>query len=278
MNWLEKKQAKTQASQDLRSKLRLEATFKPELRSLFSTIVNDFKEQFAALGAAIDARSYESQWKSILQNHYKRVQKVFNGTVKNCPINLQYKQETQEDTFSEELLALSLLVYRATQSTEQAEIISRTNDAQVNEAISEARAALEEEGKPTDNRSLAATAGAILARKFKGRVDTIALTETQGAAENAKFGEAMVATGRIPPGVTQPLEGVAPQPTEATKAWQTMGDKDVRPTHKAANGQTQPIDAPFQVGDSLLMYPRDTSMGASVKEIVNCRCSAVYKF
>lgn len=60
------------------------------------------------------------------------------------------------------------------------------------------------------------------------------------------------------------------------KTWITEGDRRVRPTHEDVDMETIDIDMTFQVGDSLMMFPKDTSMGASAKEIVNCRCSIRY--
>ena len=60
------------------------------------------------------------------------------------------------------------------------------------------------------------------------------------------------------------------------KRWVTMKDFRVRPTHREVDNIEIPIDEPFVVGDSLLMFPGDTSLGASVDEIANCRCSISY--
>lgn len=60
------------------------------------------------------------------------------------------------------------------------------------------------------------------------------------------------------------------------KIWNTIMDGRERPTHNDADGQTQPIFAPFEVGNSLLMYPKDVSLDASPEELVNCRCSVTY--
>ena len=56
------------------------------------------------------------------------------------------------------------------------------------------------------------------------------------------------------------------------KQWVSFIDKKTRDSHKVANGQIVPLDEPFSVGNSLLMFPQDSSLGASAKEIVNCRC------
>ena len=60
------------------------------------------------------------------------------------------------------------------------------------------------------------------------------------------------------------------------KKWIDVGDKRERKTHIEVGGTTLPIDEPFSVGDSLIQFPKDTSLGASADEIVNCRCSIQY--
>lgn len=60
------------------------------------------------------------------------------------------------------------------------------------------------------------------------------------------------------------------------KKWIDVGDKRERKTHLEVGGIILPIDEPFSVGDSLLQFPKDTSLGASADEIVNCRCSIQY--
>lgn len=60
------------------------------------------------------------------------------------------------------------------------------------------------------------------------------------------------------------------------KKWIDVGDKRERKTHLEVGGTTLPIDEPFSVGDSLLQFPKDVSLGASADEVVNCRCSIQY--
>lgn len=60
------------------------------------------------------------------------------------------------------------------------------------------------------------------------------------------------------------------------KAWLTEKDNKVRHTHRDVDNVKIGIFESFQVGDSLMMFPKDTSLGASVKEIAGCRCVAKY--
>ena len=60
------------------------------------------------------------------------------------------------------------------------------------------------------------------------------------------------------------------------KEWLAMLDEKTRETHAMADGQKVDIDTPFIVGDSLMMFPTDTSLGATPQEIINCRCIMKY--
>ena len=70
------------------------------------------------------------------------------------------------------------------------------------------------------------------------------------------------------------LEAIAQGKTK--KQWVAIMDKKTRSTQRSADGEIIGITEPFIVGGSLLMYPRDVSLGASSSEIVGCRCSVKY--
>mgnify|MGYP006284163615 CR=1 FL=1 len=61
-----------------------------------------------------------------------------------------------------------------------------------------------------------------------------------------------------------------------TKTWHSMEDAKVRPSHAAVNGTTVPMEQPFVLAGGLMLKPRDGSLGASLSEIVNCRCEVSY--
>lgn len=60
------------------------------------------------------------------------------------------------------------------------------------------------------------------------------------------------------------------------KIWISERDSRVRVTHREVDGVEIPIDRSFLVGDSLMKFPKDTSMGASTTEIAGCRCTVKY--
>lgn len=58
------------------------------------------------------------------------------------------------------------------------------------------------------------------------------------------------------------------------KVWDAAWDRRTRPDHAEADGQVVENDKPFTVGKEKLMFPKDKSLGASPKNIYNCRCTA----
>jgi len=60
------------------------------------------------------------------------------------------------------------------------------------------------------------------------------------------------------------------------KRWITMRDDRVRDTHAMVDSDVVAINDPFVVGNSLMMFPGDVSLGAAPEEIVNCRCAVEY--
>ena len=81
--------------------------------------------------------------------------------------------------------------------------------------------------------------------------------------------EALISAGRAGDIASRSLE------IPFVKQWCVSGLANTRDTHLAADGLLADADEPFTVGNSLLMYPHDTSMGADASEIVNCACSCI---
>lgn len=64
---------------------------------------------------------------------------------------------------------------------------------------------------------------------------------------------------------------------QVQKKWRTMRDERVRHSHATMSNQRVGFMEPFVSGlGGLLMYPGDTSLGASDADIYNCRCSLEY--
>jgi SPP1 gp7 family putative phage head morphogenesis protein len=57
------------------------------------------------------------------------------------------------------------------------------------------------------------------------------------------------------------------------KQWLTSGLPNVRPAHRAAEGQIVKVDEPFLVGGEYLMHPGDPS--GSAGNVINCHCVSI---
>lgn len=60
-----------------------------------------------------------------------------------------------------------------------------------------------------------------------------------------------------------------------TKQWCISGLGNTRESHEMMDGVIVDADEPFALPGGLLMYPHDTSMGASASEIINCACDCI---
>lgn len=103
-----------------------------------------------------------------------------------------------------------------------------------------------------------------LARRVRGvlattdvRARTIARTEVIGASNAGQLTQ-MQASGLV-----------------AAKTWLATADSRTRLSHRAASGQTVPLDGQFTVGGARLAHPGDPTGPAD--EVVNCRCTLLYE-
>lgn len=62
---------------------------------------------------------------------------------------------------------------------------------------------------------------------------------------------------------------------DITKKWITARDANVRDSHIAMEGVEVPLDELFNVNGSMMLCPGDTSNGAELSEVINCRCDVV---
>ena len=250
--------------EQLQMKLALENRFRREVKKVFAAILQDFRVSVAAMGVPPDSRQYAPAWSTALDVHYRRTQKLFKGVVD--------ENQKQVDDDDEELLALlllGLLAWRERNVQLGANFLLATTQTNMSEAIRIAKAQFDLDGIIPTNRELAAAATAVLRKKFNARTESSIITETQKAAESTKQIEAEVRSG-----VTPRVLGGGAIISKTIKTWTTVGDSRVRDIHVAANGQRKTLTEPFVVGGELLMFPGDSSMGASAGNIANCRCSA----
>jgi len=153
-------------------------------------------------------------------------------------------------------------------ATQDAANITRTTQRDLDSSIIFGTLALIDRGIPNPTRSqVAKQSRKEFKRMSKSRPATISTTVTQKAAEGVKQIENDVFFGNRNRGAAVPLRKL--------EFWITRGDEKVRPAHIAADDQEKGLDGVFTVGGEQLRFPGDTSLGATPKNVINCRCSAV---
>jgi hypothetical protein len=259
------------ANQDLARKLKLERSFKPRIVRLFNAMLRANKNAIIKTGSTLSASKWTQAWITLLSDQYKATQGEFAGVVPNSQkamlTNWFFKQglDEQDNGITEDDLLAAFLLWRVQTSTEHAGFITETNQNDIDSALDIARQSLLEEDEPIDNTSLAIASTAVLKRNFNGRVSSIAMTETQAAAESAKWMEASAMQGIDPRNVI----GTSIPVMTTTKRWATVGDNKVRPDHVNANGQVRQASKAFDVGGQKLKYPGDSSLGATIEQTGN---------
>lgn len=279
------------AESDLEKKLRLEKPVVSQTRTIFRRISQDLENAYAATGRTIDAKEYEDDFIAVLRPAYKRAEKEFGSRISD---ELIEEQDSEDPPFSVAIFAVlagragislserisryiadknrRLAEFTRQTVPRRASLITATNQSEIDRSIAKAVAELTIEAPETITRSdIASRASRIIRDSGISRSQTIATTEIQTASEGAKSIEAAAFMDEAEPLI---LSGEAQ--VERLKEWHTQGDEKVRPAHVQADLQQVPADEPFIVDGEELMYPGDTSRGASAGNVINCRCSAIY--
>lgn len=259
----------TAARRDLREKLKFERMLMGELKFFNQQMARKTIQEYAQSGRSFHAAEMQPALADMLLNHYNRVGEPFSEQITDIlPDGIQ-----ATETETNNILA-ALAAFFGGRAPEQAEIITGTNQRDIEASIDTAIMISQEDaaatGTPQSRVDIAVLAGAGLSRRLAGRVRGIAALETQAVAEAAKATEAQILTFQ-PPSVV----GGSPRQVEVDKIWFTQGDERVRQAHMFADNQTVSLNSPFRVGGQDLRWPGDTSLGASVGNVVNCRCSSV---
>lgn len=258
-----RKEREQRAASDLAKKLKLEIKLEKEMQSIFKSISHSAKSLYLATGSKFNAWSFKDQFKNALIKHYERVFKSFQPEMIDSINTAVNKSDvpTNLDIFNNQ--------YIENQSDAQANTITNTTQKKLNQAYGAAIAAyVAPDGDvahdtPVDRAVIAEQATNTFDADSDSRSAIIATTETQASAETAKSNVIASALDPVEQG-------------RGKKDWVTIMDGRERQSHHEANGQVQGLESPFIVQGQMLSYPGDTSLGATIDNWINCRCSAQY--
>lgn len=249
------------AAEQLAKKLKYEARLEDDVRRVFRRMAKEAGALYAASGALLDAETYRDDFTAILKNGYRRVTDDFGKTlrrqIKTAGLTLDQKTANVE-------AALAAFTHTATAAS--ADYITKTNEAYLAQALTTAIAFVMQNGEEPTKDKVGKELEASIRRNGYGRGGTIATTETQNAAEGAKFIEATE--------LAKNAAEVDGKPITATtvRVWTAILDQKTRLWHAVADGQRREMQTPFDVHGERMAYPGDRSHGATTENIVNCRC------
>lgn len=231
-------------------------------KTIEKQVKNRFKEELKALEKAIEEsqginiqnkidevlNEQRKEWQklilaidmSVVEDFGKRVSEGFKNV-------LGPSQKKEFDLWAEE--AQNWIAMNGTQKIKHIDETTRKN---VQEQLSEGIA--NGEGIPELQKRLQE----LYERFNKTRAVIIARTEVI-AASNAGSRAAALQTG-----------------LNLTHEWLSTPDNRTRDIHRNVNGQTKPLNEPFEVAGEKLMFPGDTTLGASASNVIQCRCTEIY--
>jgi len=243
---------------ELAEKIKLESAFSGHLAALNTEMVSVFARNPQVPDFAVRA---QEPLATLLLSHFHKTSQKFDDRISGkLPLTLQASNRERAD------IEFTLSQYFQKKAPEQARIILATTQRQAEEAGGLAQRI------EMDPGLIPLVATGLFARSLLSRTKAIAVFETQAAAEASKMTEAEVLLGLSPsvrersPAISSPI----------MRTWLHMGDAHVRSAHLSAGGQKAPMGSPFTVMGQELMFPGDTSLGATIDNTINCRCSIIY--
>lgn len=269
---LTNEQADEKADNEFALKISIEASLSPLLASLFDSIVSISTNSYLQNGVIPTATDYLSNFNDFFDTLYTTTVSQFrdslNDEMSSFEINSVNPNFTNQDLISQVQNNSDLKIdsFIQVNSSENANQVTQTNQEDIDNALAIAIASQLANGL---NRAETANVfSAQLSSYFNGRSGTILATGVQNASEGSK----QIVSEQY----STIVKTIDPNATGAVKIWVTKMDDKVRVSHREANFQSQLINTPFIVQDELLRYPGDTSMGASLNNVINCRCVSVF--
>jgi hypothetical protein len=220
----------------LDAKIHLES----ELRHpLYRMLIRYVRSVIRAPLTIHEARHHHVSLEGLFLAHYARVVMVVTGRTPNRPQHIE-----------DAVLDIDHLRSLTERARTQAALVLSGLDREIAKATVE----LKKEGFTSQ---VLAKARAVMAR-VRSRIDAIVNAQTNGPAEEVRGREARRAAGN----------------RALYKEWSSMRDTRVRHAHVEAEGQIKLVTEPYIVDGEELMFPGDTSRGASLSNVINCRCAS----
>ena len=250
-----------QAAINYIEKLKQERSLRRKVDVLLRNIDKEFKRQYSKSGITINAYDFQDQLEEMLRTHGIKVSNIFSDQLRKKYGNPANNKNVQIK------LEANIKGFAAQRAHLISHTILDTTRKHIDKAIQDAHITAALNNITINNRNIGHLASQNLREKVIGRSNTIATTETQIAAGMGKQleNETMVNSA-------SDIGGEPIKELESFKMWIAVLDDHTREAHADADSQVVPTDQPFIVGGEELMIPGDTSLGASLENIIQCRC------
>lgn len=264
------------AVKQVKAKVKLEKPLFRKISKFFNKQSAQIKQKLNS-GEEFDAEDMAGELRGILTSHYKKVAKIFTPDAIE-EINkalFDYDPTIPRIKKNDKRLESVLLLFIINSVNESVVKMTATS----NRLVSDGQLKADQKVKAGEIEESERNKEAVAPydNKKQGRSQTVAVTETQKAAEGTKFTIANAANDGVISAAVVAGGSIGFAVVQQIKEWFTMGDSKVRPWHSIANAQEQKAEDPFIVDNELLMYPGDTDFGASPRNICHCRCVAIYR-
>jgi hypothetical protein len=253
-------------ARDLAKKNALEKKLDINLNNFFDRVAEDLESNYVATGELAGA-ARERELVNILSDHYDETNGEFKRDIRRRLARAQLLDSQKLfDNRIDEVLDFK----KAKQLEREVRLINGTNVKEMDNSIRKVQERAAIDGRTLTRAETARQAREEFRNRARARSATIANTETQITAEQAKKTEANI----LQENDTELNNGQ--RMSEMKKMWNSVLDEKTRMSHVFADGQERKNNEPFVVENEKLMTPGDTSLGASAKNVINCRCSSIY--
>lgn len=265
-----KREAKRIAAEQLAKEMRLERGFLIDLRKFFKNYGKELRKHLNKTGAILDPDIFLEDFTKLLNKNYTRYSNAFKRNLrdteeKNLLLNLVYKQNAQEIN---ESINARIIRENQERAAVAAGLVLSTLRKDVDSEFGRLTEAARQEGISTTPEEFSRKLDRYVSQGATPRSQRISETEGGYASGNSMTIEAeeLAAAGAMAAGVAAVL---------LKKTWVTTLDSRTRSDHVRADGQQVALNEAFSVGGERLPKPRDSSLGASAGNVINCRCQLV---
>jgi len=258
-----------------RKKQTIENQMVTRLNRFWNQMAADWAVIYAATGDNINVERYREELEAILRETYRKTIQWFRNDFKRSLELSLDNAETDEDKAHYEALLLLRSKIEPALILWISQYIKDMPPKQAGFILDTTRDIISKRVNSTIENGLKAGEGFLSTEEIAKRTKTPLATENK----NRSAGIAEHETG-VTAGDTQLEEGglfeneltAAPIVAFLEKVWRNAFLPNVRPAHRAVNGQRRRLNQPFIVMGELLMKPKDYSMGASTANVAGCRC------